>query len=134
MVKKVIACAALALAVGAAFFLSSCRTSSVRNGGDAFVRTRGTRFVVNGKPFRFVGANVAIMYRDEDRARMPETLARAAQSGIRVVRVWASGEGGPNENQRADGPKARARAKPSTAATRETTAPSRNMPMIAGAK
>lgn len=97
MVKKVIACAALALAVGAAFFLSSCRTSSVRNGGDAFVRTRGTRFVVNGKPFRFVGANVAIMYRDEDRARMPETLARAAQSGIRVVRVWASGEGGPND-------------------------------------
>jgi mannan endo-1,4-beta-mannosidase len=97
MVKKVIACAALALAVGAAFFLNSCRTSSVRNGGDAFVRTRGTRFVVNGKPFRFVGANVAIMYRDEDRARMPETLARAAQSGIRVVRVWASGEGGPND-------------------------------------
>ena len=97
MVKKVIACAALALAVGAAFFLNGCRTSSVRSGGDAFVRTRGTRFVVNGKPFRFVGANVAIMYRDEDRARMPETLARAAQSGIRVVRVWASGEGGPND-------------------------------------
>ena len=89
--------AALTLAVGAAFFLSSCRTTSVRSGGDAFVRTRGTRFVVNGKPFRFVGANVAIMYRDEDRARMPETLARAAQSGIRVVRVWASGEGGPND-------------------------------------
>ena len=97
MAKKVIACAALALAVSAALFLVSCRPSSTGSGGDAFVRTRGTRFVVKGKPFRFVGANVAIMYRDEDRARMPETLARAAQSGIRVVRVWASGEGGPND-------------------------------------
>ena len=95
--KKVIACAALALAVSAAFFLTSCRTANRGGGGDAFVRTRGTRFVVNGKPFRFVGANVAIMYRDEDRARMPETLAHAAQSGIRVVRVWAFGEGGPND-------------------------------------
>ena len=39
------------------------------------------------------------MYRDDDRARMPETLARAAQLGIKVVRVWASGEGGPNDVQ-----------------------------------
>jgi mannan endo-1,4-beta-mannosidase len=37
------------------------------------------------------------MYRDDDRARMPETLARAAQAGIKVVRVWAFGEGGPND-------------------------------------
>jgi len=35
------------------------------------------------------------MYRDEDRARMPETLQQAARLGIRVVRVWATGEGGP---------------------------------------
>ncbi|HEV2829082.1 MAG TPA: cellulase family glycosylhydrolase, partial [Pyrinomonadaceae bacterium] len=34
---------------------------------------------------------------DEDRARMPETLRQASQAGIRVVRVWASGEGGPND-------------------------------------
>jgi mannan endo-1,4-beta-mannosidase len=37
------------------------------------------------------------MYRDEDRARMPETLHEAARRGIKVVRVWASGEGGPND-------------------------------------
>ena len=97
IVKKAIACAALALAVGAAFFLTSCRTTSVGGGADAFVRARGSRFVVQGKPFRFAGANVAIMYRDEDRERMPETLAVAARSGIRVVRVWAFGEGGPDD-------------------------------------
>ncbi len=98
MVKKALVIAALALAVGAAFLL-------FRQGSDAgsgarpraFVRTRGSRFVVNGKPFRFVGANVSVMYRDEDRARMPETLQQASQSGIRVVRVWASGEGGPDD-------------------------------------
>jgi len=90
--------AALALAVGAAFFiLTSCRPAGNSGRNDGFVRTRGSSFVVNGKPFRFVGANIAIMYRDEDRARMPETLARASQAGIRVVRVWAFGEGGPND-------------------------------------
>ena len=53
--------------------------------------------MIGQKPFRFVGANVAVMYRDEDRARMPETLRQAAQAGIKVVRVWASGEGGAND-------------------------------------
>ncbi|HEY8224321.1 MAG TPA: cellulase family glycosylhydrolase, partial [Pyrinomonadaceae bacterium] len=90
--------AALLLIGGAAVFLyvASPETRSVaaRYG---FVQRRGIRFEVNGKPFRFVGANVAVMYRDEDRERMPETLKRAEQSGIKVVRVWAFGEGGPND-------------------------------------
>src|SRR2546425_10354563 len=98
MYKKVIAMAALALAVGAAFFFfREWGPSNDRPRLDSFVRTRGSRFVIGGRPFRFVGANVAVMYRDEDRAAMPETLARASQAGIRVVRVWASGEGGPND-------------------------------------
>lgn len=96
MVKKIFAVAALALAVGAAFFILSEQGPSSDLPG-SFVRTRGRRFVVDGKPFRFVGANVALMHRDEDRALMPETLARASQAGIRVVRVWASGEGGPDQ-------------------------------------
>src|SRR5947208_804042 len=58
-----------------------------------FVTTRGTRFLLEGHAFRFVGANVAVMYKDEDRAQMPETLRQAALHGVRVVRVWASGEG-----------------------------------------
>ncbi len=58
-----------------------------------FVTTSGTRFVADGQPFRFTGANVAVMYREEDRARMPETLAEAERLGLGVVRVWAYGEG-----------------------------------------
>ncbi|MDQ2937155.1 MAG: cellulase family glycosylhydrolase [Acidobacteriota bacterium] len=98
MLKKVFVVAALTIAVGAAFLLIRDRSSSHSGKRpDSFVRTRGSRFVVGGTPFRFVGANVSVMYRDEDRARMPETLARASQAGIRVVRVWASGEGGPTD-------------------------------------
>lgn len=84
-----------ALIAGAAvlFAISSWRG----HGRPSFVQTDRSRFVVDGKPFRFVGANVAVMYRDEDRARMPETLQRAARLGIKVVRVWATGEGGPND-------------------------------------
>ncbi|HSK64935.1 MAG TPA: cellulase family glycosylhydrolase, partial [Pyrinomonadaceae bacterium] len=37
------------------------------------------------------------MYRDEDRERMPETLRQAKQLGLKVVRIWAFGEGGPTD-------------------------------------
>ena len=98
MVKRLLLIAALSLAVGAAFFLFARRSNSYHGSkSDSFVRIRGSRFVIDGRPFRFVGANVSVMYRDEDRARMPETLRQAAQAGIRVVRVWASGEGGPGD-------------------------------------
>ncbi len=98
MNKKLLAVAALAV-IGSAAVLFLVAPPSAVNGTsrDAFVRRRGSRFVVNGKPFRFIGANAALMYRDEDRERMPETLRQAAQAGIKVVRVWAFGEGGPND-------------------------------------
>lgn len=98
MLKRVFVIAVLSLSVGAAFFLISrpSRESSGATAG-AFVRARGSRFVIGGRPFRFVGANVSVMYRDEDRAQMPATLRQASQAGIRVVRVWASGEGGPGD-------------------------------------
>lgn len=90
--------AVFALIAGAAvlFAISNWR-GSARRGRPAFVQTDGPRLVIDGRPFRFVGANVAVMYRDDDRARMPETLQRAARIGIKVVRVWASGEGGPDD-------------------------------------
>ena len=98
MVKRLLFIAALSLAVGAAFLLVARRSDRYHGSkSDLFVRTRGSRFVIDGRPFRFVGANVSVMYRDEDRARMPETLRQASQAGIRVVRVWASGEGGPGD-------------------------------------
>ena len=99
MNKKLFVVAALVLVGSAAvlFLVASPNSDNNTPPKDQFVRQRGGRFVVGQKPFRFVGANVALMYRDEDRARMPETLREAAQVGIKVVRVWAFGEGGPND-------------------------------------
>jgi mannan endo-1,4-beta-mannosidase len=97
MNKKLLAIAALALFGSAAVLFLITSQSPDESHRPEFVRQRGVRFVVAGKPFRFVGANVAMMYRDEDRERMPETLKQAATSGIKVVRVWAFGEGGPND-------------------------------------
>ena len=102
MNKKLFTVAALTLMGSAAvLLLGASRAANSESAGGAprkqFARHRGGRFLVGNKPFRFVGANVAVMYRDEDRERMPETLRHAAQLGMKVVRVWAFGEGGPND-------------------------------------
>src|ERR1051325_11881059 len=98
MNRKLLVFAALVLVGGAAvLFLVASQNSPSTAANDQFVRQRGGRFFVGNKPFRFVGANVAVMFRDEDRARMSETLHQAAQAGMKVVRVWAFGEGGPND-------------------------------------
>jgi mannan endo-1,4-beta-mannosidase len=96
MSRKQLLLAALALIAGAAV-LFGISTWRGRRGRPGFVQADGARMVIDGRPFRFVGANVALMYRDDDRAQMPETLGQAARIGIKVVRVWASGEGGPND-------------------------------------
>jgi mannan endo-1,4-beta-mannosidase len=98
MNKRLIVVAALVLIASAAFlFFVASPNGATNSGTNTFVRQRGGRFFVGNRPFRFVGANVAVMYRDEDRERMPETLRQASQAGIKVVRVWAFGEGGPND-------------------------------------
>jgi hypothetical protein len=85
MLKKVFVLAALALVVGAAFlFIREQRQAGNNSSAGVFARARGSRFVVAGKPFRFVGANVSVMYRDEDRARMPETLRQASQARVGI--------------------------------------------------
>src|SRR5689334_24434197 len=94
--KQLLLAASVLIAVAAVLFAISKHESAGRAPA-GFVTARGLRFILDGRPFRFVGANVAVMYRDEDRARMPETMRQAAQMGIKVVRVWASGEGGPND-------------------------------------
>lgn len=98
MLRKRLFYAAFALIAGAAilFAVFNWRDAGARS-RPGFVQVTGGRFIVDRRPFRFVGANVAIMYRDQDRAAMPETLRQAARAGIKVVRVWAFGEGGPNE-------------------------------------
>lgn len=98
MQKNRLFLAALALIAGAAvFFAILSWRGNARHSRPDFVQAESGRFVLNGRPFRFVGANVSVMYREDDRARMPETLRQAAHMGIKVVRVWASGEGGPND-------------------------------------
>jgi mannan endo-1,4-beta-mannosidase len=98
MLRKRLLFAAFAVIAGAAVLFAILNWGrGGRRGRPAFVQTAGGQFVIDGRPFRFAGANVAVMYRDEDRARMPETLRAAAGLGINVVRVWASGEGGPND-------------------------------------
>jgi mannan endo-1,4-beta-mannosidase len=99
MTRKGLLFAALALIVGAAVLFAISSWSGSGRGRPGFVYTSGGRFMLDGRPFRFVGANVAVMYREEDRSRMPETLRQAARTGMKVVRVWAFGEGGPNDVQ-----------------------------------
>jgi mannan endo-1,4-beta-mannosidase len=95
--RKLLFAVSVLVAGAAVLFAVSIWLRISHRGKPGFVQADGMRFVVDGKPFRFVGANVAIMYRDDDRAHMPETLRRAAQLGIKVVRIWASGEGGPDD-------------------------------------
>jgi hypothetical protein len=62
MNKKLLAVAALVLVGSAAvLFLIASQNSAPNTPKDQFVRRRGGRFVVGGKPFRFVGANIAVM-------------------------------------------------------------------------
>ncbi len=95
--KQLLLAASVLIAVAAVLFALTKRRDSGGRVPAGIVSAQGLRFILDGRPFRFVGANVSVMYRDEDRARMPETLRQAAQMGIKVVRVWASGEGGPND-------------------------------------
>ncbi len=98
MKKKLFVIVAVALLLSAAVFIfANRRTGFSKEGRGGFVQVRDGRFTIDGEPFRFVGANVSVMFRDEDRARMPETMRQAAEAGIKVVRVWAFGEGGPDD-------------------------------------
>lgn len=108
MNRKTFLLAALAVIAGAALFYATRERRRPSRPG--FVSTRGASFVVDGRPFRFAGANVSVMYKEEDRERMPETLREAARQHVRVVRVWAFGEGdengiGPVGNDRNDWPR-----------------------------
>lgn len=62
----------------------------------AFVRVRGAEFVVNGRPFRFVGANIDPLHGDINRPRRAEIVRALADDGLTVARVWVLGEGAPN--------------------------------------
>ncbi len=65
----------------------------------AFVATDGARFTVGGKPFAFVGANLAVMHGQLDRQKAEETIAAARADGLTVGRIWALGEGAADAGQ-----------------------------------
>lgn len=102
MNRRYIVIAALVLLLGAAiFFVARSQRGSSSNGNvirrnapEGFVTTDGTRFSIDGRPFRFIGANVTVMYLEIERDKYAETLREAAKDGVKVVRIWANAEVG----------------------------------------
>jgi hypothetical protein len=70
-----------------------CATAQAAIPDGAFVRAAGGALTVEGKPFRFVGANLEVMHGEPARARHAETIEAAHRDGLTVGRVWALGEG-----------------------------------------
>lgn len=99
MGRKSLLLAAFALLAGAALFFAACDSREKRTARPGFVARHGASFVIDGQPFRFTGANAAVIYGDEERERMSETFRQASLDGIRVVRVWAFGESGPDDGK-----------------------------------
>jgi mannan endo-1,4-beta-mannosidase len=90
--RKLLIAASLLLLGAAILFATQLPARSTNASARRFVTARGARFLVDGRPFRFVGANAAVIYGDEERAFMPQTMSEAARIGVTVVRIWASGE------------------------------------------
>ncbi|MCR5869969.1 hypothetical protein LRS12_03960 [Sphingomonas sp. J344] len=65
-----------------------------------FVRRSGTRFVLGGKPYRFVGANIwyGAWLGANDRPRLARELDALAASGVTNLRILAGAEEGPLKN------------------------------------
>ena len=85
------------LAAGALGSMATVRGAAGREGANdvGFVRVRGNQLVVgdDGAPFRFAGANLAVMHGPDSRAGAAALLDEAARDGLRVGRIWAFGEG-----------------------------------------
>lgn len=107
MRNKVILIAALALLSGAAILFGARgdRVTSRRLARPGFVATKDGRFAIDSRPFRFVGANIAVVYGDDERESMPEILRETSALGMRVVRVWAFGESDPYNGPNTGSPK-----------------------------
>ncbi len=72
------------------------RTSTAHANTEKFVGVRGTAFMLDSKPFHFLGANAAVMHGPTERRRYRRVLNAARTDGLTVVRVWALGEGPAN--------------------------------------
>ncbi|KAL2252478.1 UNVERIFIED_CONTAM: putative mannan endo-1,4-beta-mannosidase 9 [Sesamum indicum] len=88
-----------------AALLVACSEGRAVRGG--FVGTRGSQFVVNGRPFYFNGFNSYwLMYMASDpstRVKVSDTFVQAAKYGMNVARTWAFSDGGYRALQTAPG-------------------------------
>lgn len=75
--------------------------------GKNFIKTKGTRFVLNGKPFYLNGFNSYwLMYQASDPSTINTvntTLQQASTHGMNVARTWAFSDGGYRSLQSAPG-------------------------------
>ncbi|KAJ3700248.1 hypothetical protein LUZ61_003953 [Rhynchospora tenuis] len=75
-------------------------TSDDSYGNGGFVRTSGTHFVVNGRPYYTNGFNAYwLMYMasdPSDRSKISDTFEEASRLGVNVIRTWAFSDGGYN--------------------------------------
>ena len=66
-------------------------------GQGGFVKAKGTELVLNGKPFRYVGANnyylMVYSVQPDMRKVADEVLDNASKMGINVIRTWAFNDG-----------------------------------------
>src|SRR5258706_7003776 len=100
MFRKQLLLAAFALIAGAVVLFSMLHWRGAgHRSRPGFVQADGPRLTIDGRPFRFVGANLDLMFEEQTRSRMPETVRFAAGNGIKVVRIWASAEGGVEEGR-----------------------------------
>ncbi|KAL7135447.1 hypothetical protein ABFS83_11G097000 [Erythranthe nasuta] len=74
---------------------------------ESFVGTRGTRFVVNGRPFYFNGFNSYwLMYMASEpltKEKVTETFVQASEYGMNLARTWAFSDGGDRPLQKSPG-------------------------------
>lgn len=59
---------------------------------DPFVRVRGRELMLDGAPFRFLGANASVMHGPRERASFEAVLDAVVEDRLKVVRIWALGE------------------------------------------
>ncbi|XP_030471491.1 putative mannan endo-1,4-beta-mannosidase 9 [Syzygium oleosum] len=85
------------LALAALLLRANCEVAVDRVGGSGFVRTKGIRFVANGKPLYLNGFNAYwMMYMASDpstRDKVTSALQEATKNGMNIARTWAFSDG-----------------------------------------